>query len=54
MRAILARSALAYENRDKLAKNTFRHSFNSVLKPCGRDAMQSRLPEEPALENTLK
>lgn len=54
MRAIPAKRALAYENGGKLAKNTLRQSFSSVLKPRSRDVMQSRLPEELALENTLR
>lgn len=52
-RAILAKSALAYENKDKLDKNTFRHNFSSSLKHHSRNAMQ-RLPEELVVENTLR
>lgn len=52
-RAILAKSALAYENKDKLDKNTLRHNFSSSLKPNSRNAMQSRLPEELVVKNIL-
>lgn len=53
MRATLNESALAYENRDKIPKNTFRPNVSSVLKHHSRDAVQSTLPKDLALENTL-
>lgn len=48
------KNSLAYENKDKLDKNIFRHNFSSSLKPHSRNAMQSRLPEELVVKNILR
>lgn len=58
MRATPARSALAYERRDKLAENTFKHSFTIILKLHSRDATktgsQKRLTQVSRIHSAIE